>query len=106
MSFPLMIAAWPELDPGIYPEYPETFCSWHSFVGALGSSIANRRTPEQPERHGMRQMGVRRLFIASVSICLLPGDECAYAQDAAAPVQALPAIVVSGPATSAKRGRA
>ena len=53
----------------------------------------------------MRQMDVRRLFIASVSICLLPGDECAYAQDAAGPVQALPAIVVSGPATSAKRGR-
>src|SRR5882757_6618500 len=53
----------------------------------------------------MRQMDVRLLFIASVSICLLPGDECAYAQDAAGPVQALPAIVVSGPATSAKRGR-
>jgi outer membrane receptor for Fe3+-dicitrate len=51
-------------------------------------------------------MGVRLLFIASVSICLLPGDECAYAQDAAGPVQALPPIVVSGPATSAKRGRA
>ena len=54
----------------------------------------------------MKQMGVRLLFIASVSICLLPGDECAYAQDAAGPVQALPPIVVSGPATSAKRGRA
>ena len=54
----------------------------------------------------MRQMGVRLLlFIVSASICLLPGDECAYAQDAAGPVQALPPIVVSGPATSAKRGR-
>src|SRR5712664_3228147 len=54
----------------------------------------------------MRQMGVRLLFIVSVSICLFPGDECAYAQDAAGAVQALPPIVVSGPAPSAKRGRA
>jgi outer membrane receptor protein involved in Fe transport len=55
----------------------------------------------------MRQMGVRLLlFIVSASICLLPGDECAYAQDAAGAVQALPPIVVSGPAPSAKRGRA
>src|SRR5712664_4100707 len=54
----------------------------------------------------MRQMGVRLLFIVSVSICLFPGDECAYAQDAAGAAQALPPIVVSGPAPSAKRGRA
>jgi outer membrane receptor protein involved in Fe transport len=54
----------------------------------------------------MRQMGIRLLLIVSVSICLFPGDECAYAQDAAGAVQALPPIVVSGPAPSAKRGRA
>jgi outer membrane receptor protein involved in Fe transport len=54
----------------------------------------------------MRQMDVRLLlFIVSASICLLPGDERAYAQDPAAPAQALPPIVVSGPATSAKRAR-
>ena len=51
-------------------------------------------------------MGARLLLIVSVSICLLPGDEYAYAQDPAGAVEALPPIVVSGPAPSAKRGRA
>jgi outer membrane receptor protein involved in Fe transport len=53
----------------------------------------------------MRQMGARFLFIVSISICLLPDNECAYAQDAPGAVQALPPIVVSRTTPSVKRGR-
>jgi outer membrane receptor for Fe3+-dicitrate len=50
-------------------------------------------------------MGARFLFIVSISICLLPDNECAYAQDAPGVVQALPPIVVSRTTPSVKRGR-
>jgi outer membrane receptor protein involved in Fe transport len=50
-------------------------------------------------------MGARFLFIVSISICLLPDNECAYAQDAPGAVQALPPIVVSRTTPSVKRGR-
>jgi outer membrane receptor protein involved in Fe transport len=50
-------------------------------------------------------MGARFLFIVSISICLLPNNECAYAQDAPGAVQALPPIVVSRTTPSVKRGR-
>ncbi len=49
-------------------------------------------------------MGVRPLVIVSVSVCLFPGTEQAYAQSAPGEAQTLPAIVVSAPAPSAKRG--
>ncbi|MEP6839049.1 MAG: hypothetical protein ABJA75_13405, partial [Bradyrhizobium sp.] len=39
-----------------------------------------------------------------MSMCLLPGTEQAYAQSAPGEAQTLPAIVVSAPASSAKRG--
>jgi len=55
----------------------------------------------------MRQMGARFLFIVSMSICLFPGNDSAYAQNApGAAVQALPEIVVTGTAPGVKRGRA
>src|SRR5258706_250470 len=50
-------------------------------------------------------MGVRLLFIVSMSMCLLAGNEGADAQDAPGAVQALPPIVVSGTSPSVKRGR-
>src|SRR6266480_6992335 len=53
----------------------------------------------------MGQMGVRFLFIVSVSICLFAGDQWAHAQDAPGAV-ALPPIVVSSSKPSAKPGRA
>ncbi|QDW37364.1 TonB-dependent receptor [Bradyrhizobium sp. KBS0727] len=49
-------------------------------------------------------MGTRPLVIASMSICLLPGTEQAFAQSAPGEAQTLPPIVVSAPASSAKRG--
>jgi len=52
----------------------------------------------------MAWMGSRPLVIVSMSICLLPGTEPAFAQSAPGEAQTLPAIVVSAPATSAKRG--
>jgi outer membrane receptor protein involved in Fe transport len=52
----------------------------------------------------MKRMGVRPLVIVSMSMCLLPGSEQAYAQSAPGEAQTLPAIVVSAPAPSAKRG--
>ena len=51
-------------------------------------------------------MGARPLVIASISVCLLPGTECAYAQSAPGEVQVLPPVEVSAPPSSAKRGRA
>ena len=52
----------------------------------------------------MKRMGVRPLVMVSISMCLLPGTEQAYAQSAPGEAQTLPAIVVSAPAPSAKRG--
>ena len=52
----------------------------------------------------MTRMGTRSLVIVSMSMCLLPGAEQAYAQSAPGEAQTLPAIVVSAPASSAKRG--
>lgn len=50
-------------------------------------------------------MGTRPLVIVSVSMCLLPGTEQAYAQSAPGEVQTLPAVTVSAPAfIRAKRG--
>jgi outer membrane receptor protein involved in Fe transport len=52
----------------------------------------------------MTRMGTRSLVIASMSVCLLPGTEQAYAQSAPGEAQTLPPIVVSAPASRAKRG--
>ena len=52
----------------------------------------------------MTRMGTRRLRIVAMSVCLLPGTEQAFAQSAPGEAQTLPAIVVSAPALSAKRG--
>ncbi len=49
-------------------------------------------------------MSTRPLVIVSMSMCLLPGAEQAFAQSAPGEAQALPPIVVSAPASSAKRG--
>ena len=54
----------------------------------------------------MRRMGARFLFIVSISICLLPGNDCAHAQNAPGAVQELPPIVVTATKPSVKRGRA
>jgi len=51
-------------------------------------------------------MGARPLVIASISVCLLPGIECAYAQSPPGEVQVLPPVEVSAPPSSAKRDRA
>src|SRR5882672_10595151 len=53
---------------------------------------------------GMARMGTRPLVIVSMSMCLLPGTEQAFAQSAPGEAQTLPPIVVSAPAVSAKRG--
>ncbi len=51
-------------------------------------------------------MGARTLVIASMSMCLVPGTECAYAQSAPGEVHTLPPVEVSAPpASSTKRGR-
>jgi outer membrane receptor protein involved in Fe transport len=52
----------------------------------------------------MTRMGTRALVIVSVSMCLLPGTEQAFAQSAPGEAQTLPPIVVSAPASTAKRG--
>ena len=55
----------------------------------------------------MGRMGARTLVIASMSMCLVPGTECAYAQSAPGEVLTLPPVEVSAPpASSTKRGRA
>ena len=53
----------------------------------------------------MRQMGARFLLIVSMPLCLLPGHDCARAQNAPGPVETLPPVVVSPTPTSAKPGR-
>jgi outer membrane receptor protein involved in Fe transport len=50
-------------------------------------------------------MGGRRLIVL-MAICLLSGNDVARAQDASPAVQALPPVVVTGPDTGTKRGRA
>ena len=52
----------------------------------------------------MTRMGTRPLVIVSMSMCLLPGVEQAFAQSAPGEAQVLPPIVVSAPASRAKRG--
>jgi outer membrane receptor protein involved in Fe transport len=54
----------------------------------------------------MTRMGARPLVIVSMSMCLLLGAEQVYAQSAPGEAQTLPEIVVSAPATRAKRGPA
>ena len=54
----------------------------------------------------MRQMGARFLFIVSMSLCLLPGNDGARAQGASGAVEALPPVVVSPTPSAVKRGRA
>ncbi len=52
-------------------------------------------------------MGARTLVIATMSICLVPGTECAYAQSAPGEIHTLPPVEVSAPpAPRAKRSRA
>lgn len=51
-------------------------------------------------------MSARYALIASISVCLLPGNsEGAFAQDAPGAVQTLPPVTVTGTRPSAKRGR-
>src|SRR6266567_4455434 len=50
-------------------------------------------------------MGARFLLVVSMPLCLLPGNERAHAQNAPGAPQALPPIVVSSSAPSAKPGR-
>src|SRR6266700_7528994 len=55
----------------------------------------------------MGRMGARTLVIATMSICLVPGTECAYAQSAPGEIHTLPPVEVSAPpAPRAKRSRA
>src|SRR5437899_9245163 len=52
-------------------------------------------------------MGARFLFIGTISLCLVPGSNCAQAQDASEGSEVLPAIEVVAPGAAAKpvRGR-
>ena len=50
-------------------------------------------------------MGARFLFIGTLSLCLVPGIDCAQAQTASGDSEVLPAIEVVAPATSAKPTR-
>jgi outer membrane receptor protein involved in Fe transport len=52
-------------------------------------------------------MGARFLFIGTISLCLVPGSNCAQAQDASEGSEVLPAIEVIAPGAAAKpvRGR-
>ena len=47
-------------------------------------------------------MGARFLFIGAVSLCLVPGNNCAQAQDAPGGSEVLPSIEVNPPAAAAK----
>src|SRR5256885_11995817 len=47
-------------------------------------------------------MGARFLFVGAVSLCLVPGSNCAQAQDAPGSSEALPSIEVNPPATADK----
>jgi outer membrane receptor protein involved in Fe transport len=50
-------------------------------------------------------MRARYLLIVSISLCLLPRNESAYAQTASGTVQALPPVVVTATEPGVKRGR-
>lgn len=50
-------------------------------------------------------MGARFLFIGTLSLCLVPASDPAYAQAAPADAEMLPAIEVTAPATGARPGR-
>ena len=50
-------------------------------------------------------MGARFLFFVSILVCLFPGNDCAFAQDAPDAVQRLPPIEVTRTAPDVKRGR-
>ena len=50
-------------------------------------------------------MGARVLVIGTISLCLVPGIDCAEAQTASSDSEVLPAIEVIAPATSAKPTR-
>lgn len=54
---------------------------------------------------GMKQMGTRLLLVGTISVCLIPGSDRAQAQTAANAPEALPAIEVTAPGTSAKPAR-
>jgi outer membrane receptor protein involved in Fe transport len=58
-----------------------------------------------PEWSGARQMGARFLLIGTMSIGLIPGSDCAQAQNAPGAPEVLPAIEVTAPATGAKPAR-
>src|SRR5256885_16732978 len=47
-------------------------------------------------------MGARFLFVGAVSLCLVPGSNCAQAQDVPGGSQVLPSIEVNPPAAAAK----
>src|SRR5205807_9052027 len=53
----------------------------------------------------MGQMGARVLLIGTISICVVPGIDCAHAQTASGSSEVLPAIEVVAPATAAKPTR-
>src|SRR5688572_23937834 len=48
-------------------------------------------------------MGARFLLIGTISVCLVPGSDCAQAQDASKELEALPSIEVTAPQTSSAR---
>src|SRR5678815_4160602 len=50
-------------------------------------------------------MGARFLFIGRISLCLVPGSDCAQAQDAPGATEVLPAIEVVSPGESARPAR-
>src|ERR1044071_6795078 len=50
-------------------------------------------------------MGARFLFIGTLSLCVVPGIDCAQAQTASGDSEVLPAIEVVAPATAAKPAR-
>src|SRR5437899_10904056 len=53
----------------------------------------------------MGQMGARLLLVGTISICVVPGIECAHAQAASGDSEVLPAIEVVAPTTAAKPTR-
>ncbi|MBR1214172.1 TonB-dependent receptor [Bradyrhizobium sp. JYMT SZCCT0180] len=54
---------------------------------------------------GRSKMGARFLFIGTISLCLVPGSDCAQAQDARGSTEVLPAIEVVSPGTAARPAR-
>ncbi len=77
-----------------------------NLMGPLVSFATNRRTPMSPEWGGVMQMGARFLLIGTISICLVPGGDCAQAQTAPDTAsEVLPAIEIVSPGTDARSAR-